>query len=57
MAIIYTYISCEIYDERACYECIPDKLMDEITEFRILLEVFLDGEGTQRAQALRVLIH
>ena len=41
IAIMYTYISCEIYDERACYECIPDKLMDEITEFRILLEAFL----------------
>ena len=41
MAILYTYISCEIYDERKCFECIPDELMDEITEFRNLLEVFL----------------
>ena len=41
MAIIYTYISCELYDERAYYECIPDVLMDQITEFRNLLEVFL----------------
>ena len=41
IAVLYTYINCEIYDERKCYKCIPDELMDEITEFKNLLEVFL----------------
>ena len=40
-AIIYTYINCEIYDERKPYEGIPDELIDEITEFSNILEVFL----------------
>ena len=41
MAILYTYIGCKIYDERADYKCIPDTLMDEITAFKGLLEDFL----------------
>ena len=41
VAILYTYIGCEIYDERVDYKCIPDALMDEITDFKKLLEQFL----------------
>ena len=41
IAILYTYIGCKIYDERADYKGIPDVLMNEITDFYNLLEQFL----------------
>lgn len=41
IAILYTVINYEIYDKRSEYSPIPDELMNQITEFKDLLEEFL----------------
>ena len=41
ISLLYAFINSEIYDGRKNIKGLPDNLMDEITDFKILLKKFL----------------
>lgn len=41
ISLLYAFINSEIYDGRKKIKGLPDNLMDEITDFKILLKKFL----------------